>query len=104
MAKWFGKIGFAVEVEKTPGVWVKDIVERNYYGEVSRNSRRLQSTDNLNDNITVGNEISIISDPFANGNFHHLLYVEFMGAKWTVSNVDVKYPRLILSLGGLYNG
>lgn len=104
MAKWFGNIGFADLVETVPGVWKEKIVDRPYYGDLIRNTRRLQSTDQLNDNINVANEISIVADPYANNHIHAMRYVEFQGAKWKVSNVDVQYPRLTLSVGGLYNG
>ena len=104
MAKFYGKIGYAVTVEVRPGVKEEQITELNYFGDLVRNSRRLMSTDQLNDNINVANEISILADPFAEQNFHNMRYVEFMGAKWKISNVDVQRPRLILTLGGLYNG
>ena len=103
MAKWFGKIGFAETVEVKPGVWKEQITERNYYGDLIRNTRRLQSTDKLNDDIDISNEISIIADPYANQNFYSMRYVEFMGAKWKISNVEVLFPRLTLTIGGLYN-
>lgn len=104
MAKYYGKIGYATSEEVKPGVWKKRITEREYFGDVIRNTRKLQSSGNLNDNIIVSNEISIIADPFANENFHSMLYVEFMGAKWKISNVEVQYPRLILTIGEVYNG
>lgn len=104
MAKFFGKIGYATTVETKPGVWVEKITERNYYGDIVRNTRRLQSADQLNDNINVANEISIVADPFAYQNFYSMRYVEFMGARWKISNVEVQHPRLILTVGGLYNG
>ena len=104
MAKWFGVIGFAETVETEPGVWEEQITERSYYGDLIRNARRLQSASQLNDDINVANEISILADPFATQNFHAMRYVEFMGAVWKVSNVDVQYPRLILTVGGVYNG
>ena len=88
MAKFYGKIGYAVTMETKPGVWVDDIVERNYYGELIRNTRRLQSSGQLNDDVTVTNEISIVADPFANENFHAIRYVEFMGAKWKITNIN----------------
>lgn len=103
MAKFFGIIGYAETVETKPGVWNEQITERVYSGDLVRNTRRLQTTDQLNDNINVANEISIISDPFANKNFHSMRYVEFMGAKWKITNVEVHYPRLILTIGGVYN-
>lgn len=104
MAKFYGEIGYAETVETAPGVWKEQIVPYNYSGDLIRNTRRLQSTSQLNDDINVSNEISIIADPYAIKNFHSMRYVEFMGTKWKVSNVEVQYPRLILTLGGLYNG
>ena len=104
MAKWFGNIGFAEAKETSPGVWSEEIVDHEYYGDVLRNSRRLQASDKLNDDINISNEISIVADPFANNNFHSMKYIEFMGAKWKITNVEVKYPRLVLTIGGLYNG
>lgn len=104
MAKFYGSIGFATLVETKPGVWKEQIVEHNYYGDLTRNNRRLQEANQLNDNINISNEISIVADPFARENFHSMRYVEFMGTKWKVSNVDVQYPRLILTVGGVYNG
>lgn len=104
MNKFYGKIGYAISEETVPGVWVERIVERSYYGDVIRNIRRLQSSENLNDDINISNEISIVADAFANQNFHSMRYVEYMGTKWKVSSIEVKYPRLILSIGGVYNG
>lgn len=103
MAKFYGIIGYAETVEVKPGVWKEEISKKMYSGELIRNTRKLQTADKLNDNINVANEISIISDPFANENFHSMRYVEFMGAKWKITNVEVRYPRLILTTGGLYN-
>jgi hypothetical protein len=102
MAKWFGTIGYEETVETAPGVWEEKIVVRSYYGDLLRNTRRLQSTDQLNDNINVANEISILADPYAMEHFHSIRYVEFSGSLWKVNNVEVNYPRLSLSLGGMY--
>ncbi len=104
MAKWFGKIGYAETVETNPGVWKEQITTRDYYGDLTRNTRRLQSADKVNDDLNISNELSIVSDPYAINNFHSMRYAEFMGAKWKISNIEVSYPRLILTLGGLYNG
>ena len=104
MAKYYGVIGYAETAETAPGVYEEQITERNYYGELVRNTRRLQTSDQVNDNINIANEISIIADPFATQNFHAMRYIEFMGAKWKITNVEVRYPRLILTIGGLYNG
>lgn len=104
MAKFYGAIGYAKTVETKPGVWTEQITERDYYGDVIRNSRRLQSSDKVNDDISISNQISIVADPYAINNFHSMRYAEFMGAKWKISDVEVQYPRLLLTLGGLYNG
>lgn len=104
MAKFYGPIGFVKTVETNPGVWEERLIaERMYYGDVIRNTSGFQAADKLNDDIRVSNEISIVADPFANENFHMMRYVGFMGAKWKISNVEVKYPRLILTVGGVYN-
>ena len=104
MAKFYGPIGFATQVDSGAGVWDEKIVERNYFCELTRNNRRLQPADQLNDTINVSNEFSILADPYANENFHAIRYIEFMGTKWKISNVEVRYPRLILTTGGVYNG
>lgn len=104
MAKISGVIGYRTSTETAPGVWKSSIVERPYYGDLLKNTRRLQSTDKVNDDVTISNEVSIVADPYANENFHSMLYIRFMGAKWKITNIEVQHPRLILSLGGLYNG
>ena len=103
MAKWYGVIGYAETVQTDPGVWESNIIERPYYGDLIRNTRRLDSANQLNDNINIANEISIVADPYANRNFHAMRYAEFMGTKWKISSVEVQYPRLILTIGGVYN-
>ena len=104
MNKFYGSIGYAEVVETTPGVWTEQIVSRNYYGDVIRDLRRLQEASKVNDDINVSSEISVVADPYAYNHFHTMRYVEFMGAKWKIASVEPKYPRLILSVGGLYNG
>lgn len=104
MAKFYGKIGFFTTVEEEPGLWVEKIVERLYFGDLLRNLRRLETSSNVNDNINISNQISILADPFAYDNFHSIKYVEFMNSKWKVTSVEVQYPRLILEIGGVYNG
>lgn len=103
MAKWYGTIGYAETVEIAPGVWEDQITERNYYGDVVRNTRRLQPRgEHVIDDVEVSNAISIVADPYAISNFHSIRYATYMGVKWKISNVEVRHPRLELSLGGLY--
>lgn len=103
MARFCGVIGFGENYEASPGVWKERITERSYYGDITRNTRKLQPSGQLNDNVNISNEISIVADPFAFHNFHSMRYVEFMGTKWKISNAEVQYPRLILTAGDLYN-
>lgn len=103
MAKWYGNIGYAEMVEVEPGDWCEEITTRPYYGDAIRNTRMLQNSGGINDNVNIGNQISIVADPYANNHIYDMRYAEFQGAKWKVTNVDVQYPRLILTLGGIYN-
>jgi len=104
MTKYYGSIGFGETVETSPGVYTEQITERNYYGDVTRNIRALQSSDQLNDNINVTNTISIVADPYANEHFYSMRYAVWQGTKWKISSVEVQYPRLLLTLGGVYHG
>lgn len=104
MAKWYGNIGFTNTMETDPGIWEDEIVERPYFGDVINEQWKRQSSGGVNDNINVSNRISIVADPYAMNHCSTMTYVEFMGAKWKVLEVDVQYPRLILSLGGVWNG
>ena len=103
MAKYYGVIGFTETVETEPDLWEDDIKEYHYAGDLVRNSRRLESSNGTLDNINISNVISILADPYARENFHNIRYAEFRGTKWKVSNVEDKYPRLELTLGGVYN-
>lgn len=104
MGKWFGKIGYAVTAETEPGLWEDTIVEREYYGDMISDRRKRQTSGEVNDNINLANVISIIADPFAYENCSSMVYAEIMGAKWKITDIEVQYPRLILTIGGVYNG
>lgn len=104
MAKFFGMVGYAITKETAPGVWTPVIEERPYYGDVLRDMRDYQNGDGLNDNLNISNEISIVADPFAYSHFYAMRYIEYMGAQWKVTKVNVQRPRLVLTIGGVYNG
>lgn len=104
MAKWYGKVGFATTVETEPGIWKNKIVEESYFGDLLSNFRKLQNSGEVNDDVNIANKISMVADPFAVNNFHAIRYAEYLGTNWKVTDVEVQYPRLILSLGGVYNG
>lgn len=104
MSKYYGKIGYGEQVDTGHGVWKPQIVERNYYGDVLRNSRRFESSGQQNDDLTISNEISIVADAYAYEHFHNMRYITWMGTRWKVSSVSVQRPRLVLTLGGEWNG
>jgi hypothetical protein len=104
MARFFGRVGYGESVETAPGVHADEIVERSYFGDVIRNARNLKEGENLNADLSVQNSISIVADAYANDHFFAIRYVEWAGALWTVSSVEVQSPRLLLRLGEVYNG
>lgn len=104
MAKFYGKVGYGETVETAPGVWTDVITEVQYYGDILRNTRQLQSGEKVNDDLSVNNSISIVADAYANEHFFAIRYIEWAGALWVVTDVEVQRPRLLLRLGGVYNG
>lgn len=104
MAKWYGPIGYAETVETRPGIWVEQVTEHTHYGDMLPNMHRLQTTDQVNDDINISNKLSIVADPYAWSHYYSMRYAEFNGTRWKIINVEVAYPRLILTLGGLWNG
>lgn len=105
MNKWCGKIGFTFTGEVEPGLWVEnEVVERQYFGDVMSNRWKRQSSGNVNDDINISNQISIVADPYAMNHVSTMAWIEFSGEKWKVTDVEVQYPRLIINIGGVYNG
>lgn len=104
MARFSGEIGYMGLVETAPGVYEERYTEIHYYGDLIRASRQLAVGENLNDNVRVSNRISVVADPFALANFFDIRYVRWLGQRWKVSDVEIEHPRLILTLGGLFNG
>lgn len=104
MARYYGRIGYAETVETSPGVWTEVLTERHYYGDVLRNSRRWENGESLNDNLVISNSISIVADDYAYQHLAFIRYVEWMGNLWKPSSVEVQRPRIILQIGGVYNG
>lgn len=105
MAKFYGPIGYSIPVETRPGVWTDKIEEHNSYGDVDRAaSYWATASDSTNDNLNMSVQISIVADPFASNNLHAMKYVRFQGAEWKITRVEPRYPRLILTIGGVYNG
>lgn len=105
MSRFYGAVGYITEVETAIDVIENKPIERMYKGELLRNTRSLSNGTDINDDVTITNQISILADPYANNHIHDMRYVKWRGTPWKVTNVDASQPpRLILSLGGVYNG
>lgn len=104
MGRFCGKVGYVVTVDSGDGIWQEESIERKYYGDWLRLYGKYQSANQVNDNIVIGNRISIVADAFAYENFSHIRYVIIMGVKWKVNEAEIQRPRIILTLGGEYNG
>lgn len=115
MARYCGKVGYAISAEETAirdgvrvgtGVWSNTIVEKLYYGDYMRNpnARWVTKQDGRNDDLDIANCVSIVGDHFALDNLPNIKYAEYMGTKWRVTSFEIEYPRIILTLGGVYNG
>lgn len=105
MAKYYGKVGYIETVETVPGNWTEKVTELPYYGDVIRKGRQwVTNTESSNDNLNISNSISIIADPYAYEHFYAIKYCEWAGVLWKVTDIQVEYPRLILSIGDVYNG
>lgn len=102
--KYYGQIGYAVTEETAPSVWEDKIVERAYKGDIQRLSSSWQNAEKVNKDLNLNNSISIVADPYAFEHFHTIKYATWLGTRWCVTNVEVKYPRLLLTVGGIYNG
>ena len=103
MAKFYGKIGFNSTVESAPGVYSDEIVEKPYQGDILKNTRRYEQGAGTIDDVKLNNKISILGDNFSNEHFHEICYVEWLGTLWRVTNIEITFPRLILTIGGVYN-
>ena len=104
MGRFYGHIGFLITQETTPGVWTEEIVERPYYGDVLKHKMNWDKTDQLNDNITLNNDFSIVADTYAYQCIGAMKYVKWNGVKWRISSAEVEHPRIRLTIGGVYNG
>lgn len=104
MAKFYGNVGYIITEETEPGIWTPKEVVKTYYGDVLKISRRWQNGESINDDVVYSNRISIVADTFAFEHCQYIRWVEWLKQKWAVSEVEIEYPRVTLSLGGVYNG
>lgn len=106
MAKFYGNITFSITEPRSdrPSIYEEHPTDVLYYGEIHSNRRRYYTNNKTNDDIEITQELSILSDDFAIKHCSEIKAVEIEGVKWKVESIDIRYPRLILSIGGVYNG
>ena len=75
-----------------------------YYGDVLRRSRRWDQATEVNDHLTLSDEINVIADSYILENLNYMRYVIYLGVKWKINYIEVNRPRIRLTLGGEYNG
>lgn len=103
--KFDGTVGFWREdVEVKPGLFKSLIQERPYVGDVLKDRRSFKISEYQNNDFTISNQISILADLYLQTYWTSIKYVKWKGVKWSVSHVNVEYPRITLTLGGVYNG
>lgn len=104
MGRFCGAIGFAETVEQSPGVYVPKVTERTYHGDIIARRVRLEETsETTNTNFTLNNDISIVADKFAKENLGFMQYVVLYGTKWKITSATIEYPRIKLTIGGMFN-
>lgn len=106
--RFSGTVGYAEQAETIPGVWTDVITEYHYSGDVIRNNRHLGSPT-LEPPVTQGelaleNSFSILADAHAYANFMNMRYISWEGTNWKITNIEVRRPRLILTVGGQWDG
>lgn len=101
--RYYGNIGYSITEEVSQGVWEPALIERPYYGDVTRNTRRFPVGQSIVDDVQISNEISVVADPFAYENVNNIRYIRWYGAKWKIESVSIQRPRLVLTIGGLWN-
>ena len=104
MAKFYGKIGYVMTTETRPGIWEKVVVEKTYAGELNRFTRRWQNGVKINDDVNINAQLSVIADSYLLENMHCIRYVKMNKVAWEVVSIEPQHPRLLLELGGVYNG
>ena len=102
--KFYGKIGYGKTVETEPGISAEIFEEHDYFGDVTKSGGRFSSADKVNDDFGITNEFSIIADSYALDNFSFMKYIEYLNTKWKITDIEVQYPRLLIRVGGVFNG
>jgi hypothetical protein len=98
MARFAGFVGYVTQVESVPGVWSPVENPKYMRGDVIR-----QSSTSQNGDISLNHRVSLIGDSYTFNNYYNIKWVEIGSAKWSVTSVEIQRPRVIITLGGLWN-
>jgi len=109
MAKYSGLVGYITQEESSPGVWSSVENPKLMKGDIIRQSSSFQSdgrtsSSKVNDDITLNHRVSLLGDAYAFSNYYTIKWIALDGLKWQVSSVEIQRPRIIVTLGGLWNG
>lgn len=104
MAKFSGNVGYIIEEETAPGVFTQEPIERKMSGDILRSSGSFGANNKVNSDVHIQPRISVVGDAFIYAHFYDIRYVEYLGHKWDISYIEIQRPRVILTLGGRYNG
>jgi hypothetical protein len=103
MAKFTGKVGFIEFVESEPGLFRPVVIEKSFSGDLLLDRRGWKASEHTSGDVFVSNRISLLANADLVNNLANIKYVIFMGVKWKVATFEILLPRVILTLGEVYN-
>lgn len=104
MAKFAGLVTYVTQVESRPGIWTDESISRLMRGDMLRKGSVGQNDDKVNSDISLNHRVSLVGDEYALNNYYDIKHIQLNGREWEVTSVEVQHPRLILTIGGLWNG
>lgn len=104
MSKFTGLVGYVTQGETAPGVWSPVDNPKKMKGDVLRQSSSSQNDNKVNSDISLNHRVSLLGDSYAFTNYYAIKWIELNGRKWEVASVELQRPRIIVTVGGLWNG
>ncbi len=104
MAKYAGLVCYVTQEEKVPGVWTPLENPVLMKGDIIRQSSNYQDNGKINSDISLNHRVSLVGDAYAFDNYYNIKWIMLDGRKWEVTSVEIQRPRIIVSIGGLWNG
>lgn len=104
MAKFAGLVTYVVTKETVPGVWAEVAESVTMRGDIIRKGAVVQNGDKVNDDVVLNHRVSLVADDYALGNYQDIKRIQIDGREWNINNIEVQRPRIIVTVGGLWNG